>query len=527
MLERKLFAIKGDITLPKFGISAEDMIKLTNEVSIVFNSAATIRFVEPIDVAVRNNIYSVSQLIEFCNGLEKLEALIHLSTAYSNCHKRDTIYEIFYEPPMKGDRIISVLDNLKEIQKDIHKYPELTNSLDDHHDQSLMINDETLSYNEDNECQKIERSACKSQKFYDTKCQGNLTDDNNGNRNTNNNSNNNKDNFESDLSLMEEFSKMALRQSNRPNTYTFTKAIAESYLLDLVKKLPDRYLYDKIPVCIVRPSIVGGAWREPKVGYVDNYNGPTGAILSLYMGALQAMPGEGDRVADIVPVDMAVNMITCVGWYSVTRGKLFDNNNNSSCSSSSSGSCSDCDNNNTASVKRRVKSDNGAYIFNFVSGFRNPLYWKQVTELIAHLAYEFPTNQLQRLPSSYFIKAGKFYELYDRLNHKLPAQLKDFIAQTLFRQKLTPRTSALVHYERIRQMTKTLTPFTSNQWRLSDSNVCALYDNLHSSDKRVFEFNIKEINWTSYISNYIIGARIYTLKDEPANVSRAMQALKM
>lgn len=509
MLEKKLVAIKGDITLPKFGISAEDMAELTGKISIVFNSAATIRFVEPIDVAVRNNIYSVSQLVEFCNGLEKLEALIHLSTAYSNCHKRDTIYEIFYEPPMKGDRIIDVLNNLNQFQRDIHIYPKLSTGLDDY-EQSLIIDDESNNHILDNdyESQRIERNACKAQVFYDT----------------NDSYSNNNNNMDSDdLSLMEEFSKMALRQSNRPNTYTFTKAIAESYLLDLVKKFPDRYLYDRIPVCIVRPSIVGGAWREPEVGYVDNYNGPTGAILSLYMGALQAMPGEGDRVADIVPVDMAVNMITCVGWYLVSEGQK-DTSDHIIGGERDKSSCSGI---SKKKRKGRVKADNGAYIFNFVSGFRNPLHWKQVTELIADLAYKYPTNQLQRLPSSYFIKAGKFYEFYDRLNHKLPAQLKDFISQTLFRKKLTPQTSALVYYERIRQMTKTLTPFTSNQWRLSDANVCALYDNLQLADKRVFEFNIKAIDWTSYISNYIIGARIYTLKDMPENVPRAVQTMRM
>lgn len=40
----------------------------------------------------------------------------------------------------------------------------------------------------------------------------------------------------------------------RPNTYTFTKAIAE-YLL--VKECGN------IPCAMVRPSIVGPSWREP------------------------------------------------------------------------------------------------------------------------------------------------------------------------------------------------------------------------------------------------------------------------
>lgn len=478
MLEEKLFAIKGDITLAKFGISECDMKLLAKDVSIVFNSAATIRFVEPIDVAVRNNIYSVSQLVEFCNGLEALQALIHLSTAYSNCHKRDTIYEIFYKPPMRGEQILSALQSLKQVQSEIQVYPRKKPTSED--------DEEDLNQN------KLERSACEHQIFY--------RDDKT-----------NSDDKLEQSELLEEFSKVALRKSNRPNTYTFTKAIAESYLLDLVKKFPERYLGDKIPVCIVRPSIVGGAWREPAVGFVDNYNGPTGAILSLYMGALQAMPGKGDRVADLVPVDMVVNMITCVGWFLVGQREAKE------------ASLSE----QQVSKQTRVKTDQGAYIFNFVSGFRNPLQWQTVTELIASIAYKYPTKMLMRLPSSYFIRPGKFYNLYDKLNHKLPAQVSDFVAQSLLRKELNSRSSALVSYSRIRQMTETLTPFTSNQWRLSDANVCALYDCLSSSDKQVFEFNVAMINWQHYIRNYIFGARIYTLKDEPANIPEAMQSLRM
>ena len=45
-----------------------------------------------------------------------------------------------------------------------------------------------------------------------------------------------------------------------PNTYTFTKGLAEYYLL---REAPD------LPLAIVRPSIVGAAWREPIPGWVS------------------------------------------------------------------------------------------------------------------------------------------------------------------------------------------------------------------------------------------------------------------
>lgn len=53
----------------------------------------------------------------------------------------------------------------------------------------------------------------------------------------------------------------------RPNTYTYTKALAEHLLLEEC---------GGIPLAIVRPTIVTAAMKEPIPGWVDNLNGPTG-----------------------------------------------------------------------------------------------------------------------------------------------------------------------------------------------------------------------------------------------------------
>lgn len=63
--------------------------------------------------------------------------------------------------------------------------------------------------------------------------------------------------------------------AGRPNTYTFTKAVAER-LLQRDK--------GSLPVAIVRPSIVISSYREPVAGWVDNINGPTGLIAAAGKG---------------------------------------------------------------------------------------------------------------------------------------------------------------------------------------------------------------------------------------------------
>uniref|UniRef100_A0A0R3QI14 Fatty acyl-CoA reductase n=1 Tax=Brugia timori TaxID=42155 RepID=A0A0R3QI14_9BILA len=57
----------------------------------------------------------------------------------------------------------------------------------------------------------------------------------------------------------------------RPNTYTLTKALAEVQLMEDARRLP---------VIIVRPSIIGAMWRDPLPGWTDNYNGPTGIFAA-------------------------------------------------------------------------------------------------------------------------------------------------------------------------------------------------------------------------------------------------------
>ena len=53
---KKLVAISGDITLDGLGISAADLKQVTDNVSIVFHSAATLKFNEELKRAVEINI---------------------------------------------------------------------------------------------------------------------------------------------------------------------------------------------------------------------------------------------------------------------------------------------------------------------------------------------------------------------------------------------------------------------------------------------------------------------------------------
>ena len=69
----KIMAVKGDVTLPELGLSSSDLQLLIENVSIVFHSAATIRFNEELRTALEMNVKGPVRLLEICRQMKRLE----------------------------------------------------------------------------------------------------------------------------------------------------------------------------------------------------------------------------------------------------------------------------------------------------------------------------------------------------------------------------------------------------------------------------------------------------------------------
>lgn len=84
----QLYPVCGDMLLPDLGLSESDRHMLEQKVHIVFHSAATIRFDEPLRVAVQMNVVAVRKMLALCRKLDHLEVssfsffLNIFSTAY-------------------------------------------------------------------------------------------------------------------------------------------------------------------------------------------------------------------------------------------------------------------------------------------------------------------------------------------------------------------------------------------------------------------------------------------------------------
>jgi len=78
----KIIPVEGDISLPIFGISTSDLQLLVENVSVVFNSAATIRFNEPMRTAVQMNVKGPQELLHICRQMKHLDVISIISYTY-------------------------------------------------------------------------------------------------------------------------------------------------------------------------------------------------------------------------------------------------------------------------------------------------------------------------------------------------------------------------------------------------------------------------------------------------------------
>lgn len=75
----KIVSIEGDVILPGFGISPEDLELLTENVSVVFNSAANIKFGEKLKTVIDMNVKGPLRMLEICRQMKRLEVCIQFS----------------------------------------------------------------------------------------------------------------------------------------------------------------------------------------------------------------------------------------------------------------------------------------------------------------------------------------------------------------------------------------------------------------------------------------------------------------
>ncbi|CAG9767737.1 unnamed protein product [Ceutorhynchus assimilis] len=90
-----------------------------------------------------------------------------------------------------------------------------------------------------------------------------------------------------------------------PNTYTFSKSLAEGLVKEQMGKLP---------VIIVRPSVVIPTYKEPIPGFFNNLQSPMGIFVGGGKGVIRSVFMDSKASANLVPADSAINGILVSSW---------------------------------------------------------------------------------------------------------------------------------------------------------------------------------------------------------------------
>ena len=91
-----------------------------------------------------------------------------------------------------------------------------------------------------------------------------------------------------------------LAASKHPNTYTFSKCLAEQLLLARGRELPLR---------ILRPSIISASFRHPAPGWIDSAAAFAAFVALIGLGRLRAVVAHPKARLDLIPVDWVAGRI--------------------------------------------------------------------------------------------------------------------------------------------------------------------------------------------------------------------------
>ena len=83
----KIEPLTGDLTAENLGLSAEDDAIAVEHLNVIINCAASVKFNEPLKVAIGINFMGISRILELAKKCKHLEVLTQVSTAYVNSNR--------------------------------------------------------------------------------------------------------------------------------------------------------------------------------------------------------------------------------------------------------------------------------------------------------------------------------------------------------------------------------------------------------------------------------------------------------
>jgi HAD superfamily hydrolase (TIGR01490 family) len=266
MIARRVLAVGGDVSTDGLGLSDADKATFAG-CDTVIHSAAAVSFDSPLDLAVEINLLGPSRIADTLNAMNVTPHLVAVSTCYVAGNRRGNAPEMLVSA---GPWDIG-LDWRKEVAA-TRRLRGDTEGASRHPDQLAKFRAEARR---ELGAAGAPALASKTENLRTAWVKAQLVD----------------------------AGRARAASVGWPDAYAFTKALGEQAVTEVK---------GKVPVSIVRPSIIESALAEPFPGWIRGFRMAEPVILSYARGLLKEFPGVPEGTVDVIPVDIVVASIITV-----------------------------------------------------------------------------------------------------------------------------------------------------------------------------------------------------------------------
>lgn len=269
-IAEKIEVVEGDVTQPELGLDPEVASRLQRVLDVVINSSGLTDFNPDLRDALAVNVDATAHMLDFIRGSDHA-GLVHLSTCYVAGQRDGRISETLrrdYTPArtagFNAEKEWQALHARVADAEKLAESPEITDQL-----KREALGREHAAHGLHGPAleNQIRKNRIRWLKAYVT-----------------------------------EAGMARARELGWPNTYTFTKSLAESLIATRGAGLP---------VAVVRPAIVETSIAKPFLGWNEGIN--TSASLSYLLGTyFRQLPTNERKRLDIVPVDSVCQGMTLI-----------------------------------------------------------------------------------------------------------------------------------------------------------------------------------------------------------------------
>lgn len=260
------------------------------------------------------------------------------------------------------------------------------------------------------------------------------------------------------------------------DTYVFTKAMGEM-LVDSTR--------GQLPVVIVRPSVVESTFKDPFPGWMEGNRMMDPIIISYGRGQLPGFLVDPKSVLDVVPVDMVANaMLAAMAKHAGTPG---------------------------------------LEVYQVASSVVNPLVFSELAKMSSDHFKEHPFidgdgNPLRLSNLQIFQDMESFMNAVTKCSHSIKERIRSSAnadALVARHKQLTLKIKQQAAY-----LANLYQPYTFYAGRFDNAKTQHLHSSLSQQEKEIFGFDVREIDWESYIKRtHIPGLRKHVLKGRGSSTS--------